>query len=147
MSDPTGAARPSPAPVSAALDAAVATVGDRWTLLVVAALLEGPRRFTELQGALPGVAPNVLSARLRHLERHGLLRARPYSRRPPRVDYGLTQRGQELAGAIRLLAAWDAEGAGGTPRHEACGTPMEPRWWCPTCGRSADDAETDVFWV
>jgi DNA-binding HxlR family transcriptional regulator len=60
-----------------ALESALATVGDRWTLLVIAALLDGPKRFGELQTDLPGIAPNVLSQRLRALERDALVVARP----------------------------------------------------------------------
>src|SRR5947209_4568459 len=63
---------------------ALATVGDRWKLLVVAALLEGAGRFGELQRAIPEIAPNILSQRLRQLESEGLVIAQPYSRRPPR---------------------------------------------------------------
>ena len=59
--------------MTSGLDAAMAAVGDRWTLLVVDALLDGPRRFSELQEAIPRVAPNVLTARLRRLEEQGLV--------------------------------------------------------------------------
>src|SRR5204863_9919469 len=54
-------------------------------------LLDGPRRFGDLQQAVPGIAPNVLTQRLRHLEREALAVARPYSRRPPRFTYELTE--------------------------------------------------------
>src|SRR4029077_326549 len=64
-----------PSPLAAAL----AAVGDRWTLLVVEALLEGPRRFNELQDEVTGIAPNILSDRLRRLEQEGLAIAQPYS--------------------------------------------------------------------
>lgn len=67
----------TPPPASALADA-LASVGDRWTLLVIAALLDGPRRFGELQADLPGIAPNILSARLRRLEEHRLVLAEPY---------------------------------------------------------------------
>src|SRR5918912_3557093 len=87
---------------------AVARVGDRWTLLAVAALLDGPRRFNELQEALDGIAPNILSARLKALAEHALVVQRPYSQRPPRFVYELTASGRELAGALRLLADWGA---------------------------------------
>ncbi|HEV3055562.1 MAG TPA: helix-turn-helix domain-containing protein, partial [Solirubrobacteraceae bacterium] len=70
-----------------ALADALATVGDRWTLLIVAALLDGPRRFGELQAQVEGIAPNVLTQRLRQLERNTLVIARPYSERPPRFEY------------------------------------------------------------
>jgi DNA-binding HxlR family transcriptional regulator len=126
----------------AALADALAAVGDRWTLLLIAALLDGPRRFGELQEEVSGIAPNVLSQRLRQLERNALLIARPYSERPPRFVYELSAAGQELAGALRLLAGWGARhGEGGAPRHVVCGTPMEARWWCPTCERPVGDEE------
>ena len=124
------------------LDAALARVGDRWTLLVVDALLAGARRFGELLEDVKGIAPNVLSERLKRLEREGLVTARLYSERPPRAAYELTAGGRELAGALRLLAQWGARRSdASTPRHEACGTPMEARWYCPTCARVVDEDE------
>lgn len=129
-------AEPSP------LAEAVARVGDRWSLLIVQALLGGTRRFNELLGELDGIAPNVLSQRLKHLEREALVVSRPYSRRPPRFAYELSAAGQELAGALRLLAQWGAQRAGGVAlRHEECGTPLEARWYCPTCARTVEDHE------
>jgi DNA-binding HxlR family transcriptional regulator len=124
----------------AALDDALRRVGDRWTLLLVATLLDGPRRFGELTEVLPGIAPNVLSQRLKHLERESLVVARPYQRRPPRVVYELTETGAELASALRLLADWGARTSDAVdpPRHDLCGTPVEARWWCPTCEVAVD---------
>src|SRR4051794_18154492 len=115
---------------STALADALAAVGDRWTLLVVAALLEGPRRFGELQDGVTGIAPNVLTQRLRQLERNALLVARPSSERPPRFVYELSASGRELAGVLRLLAGWGARNSeeSTAPRHGVCGTPMEARW-------------------
>src|SRR6516162_8313553 len=75
---------PAADPAFAALADALAAVGDRWTLLVIAALLDGPRRFGDLQDEVAGIAPNVLTQRLRQLERNALVVARPYSERPPR---------------------------------------------------------------
>ena len=129
-------AEPSP------LEEAVARVGDRWALLIVSALLDGPRRFNDLQADVAGIAPNVLSQRLRTLEQHGVVVATPYSERPPRFVYQLTAAGAELAGALRLLAQW---GAGQSPdtveplRHPPCGTPYEARWYCPTCNAVEGD--------
>ncbi|MEA2304713.1 MAG: hypothetical protein QOH43_1993 [Solirubrobacteraceae bacterium] len=121
----------------APLDRALAALGDRWSLLVVAALLDGPGRFGELQERVPGIAPNTLSARLRALEGLGVLIAEPYHRRPPRFEYALTALGQELAGPLRMLADWGSrhggEVAGAGPRHELCGTALEARWYCPSC--------------
>jgi DNA-binding HxlR family transcriptional regulator len=125
---------------SSPLAEALARVGDRWTLLVVEALLDGPRRFSDLLAQIPGIAASILSERLKRLERDTLLVARPYSQRPPRAAYELTAEGKELAGALRLLAHWGTRHAdpGHAPRHPACGTPVEIRWYCPTCDRLAD---------
>ena len=130
---------------------ALARVGDRWTLLVVQALLAGPQRFNDLLDQLQGIAANILSERLKRLERDGLLVARPYSDRPPRAAYELTAEGRELAGALRLLAAWGAGYAEGAqaPVHPACGTPVEARWYCPTCDYLVEDdpQQPDVRYV
>ena len=126
------------------LDAALETVGDRWTLGVVAALLDGPRRFGDLQEALPGIAPNVLTQRLRRLEAQGLLVAEAYSDRPPRFVYELSEGGRGLAGVLRLLSDWGARQSGAEPpRHAACGTPLEAHWYCPTCERPVEAADAD----
>ncbi len=132
-------------PPTSALSEALATVGDRWTLLAVAALLDGPRRFGDLGRELPGIAPNILSARLRRLEQAALVVAEPYQERPTRFVYELTAPGRELAGALRLLADWggrhreEAE----SPRHGVCGSPLEARWWCPTCEQALEAADDD----
>src|SRR6188508_1738117 len=128
-----------------ALATALDRVGDRWSLLLVEALLTAPRRFNELSEAVPGIAPNILSDRLRRLERAGVVVATPYSRKPLRMEYALTVDGRELAGALRLLADWGSQrgGTGEPLRHEACGTPLEARWHCPTCDRSVSEPETD----
>ncbi|MCU1344708.1 MAG: transcriptional regulator, HxlR family protein [Acidimicrobiia bacterium] len=127
------------------LDRALTRVGDRWTLLVVEALLDGPRRFGELSEALVGIAPNILAARLRKLEKDLLVVSTPYSTRPVRYQYELTADGRELAGALTVLAAWASrvESLPGASYHNACGTALELRPWCPTCGRLVDDAEAD----
>jgi DNA-binding HxlR family transcriptional regulator len=135
------------APLAATpLDRALTRVGDRWTLLVVEALLDGPRRFGELSEALPGIAPNVLAARLRKLEGERLVVSIPYSTRPVRQTYELTADGRELAGALAVLASWAVRVDGvqsGVPYHDRCGTALELRTWCPTCGLPVDDADAD----
>ena len=133
---------------------ALERVGDRWTLQVIAALMDDPRRFNDLQEALPGIAPNILTARLRALEGEALVVAHPYSERPPRFVYELTAVGRELAGALRALSDWGAQHSEGVeaPRHEACGTPLRAVWWCPTCERAVDaggegDEAADLHFV
>jgi DNA-binding HxlR family transcriptional regulator len=132
------------------LEAALDRVGDRWSLLLVESLLDGPRRFGELRDALPTIAPNILTDRLRRLEREGIVLARPYQERPPRAEYALTADGRDLAGALRLLADWGGRRADHSDplRHALCGTPLEARWYCPTCTTAVTDrdaAETRVL--
>lgn len=107
------------------------------------ALLDGPRRFGELAEVVTGIAPNILTDRLRRLERGGILRATPYQERPTRFAYDLTADGRDLASAVRLLADWGANGSGEVEplRHATCGTPLEARWFCPTCSTVVDRAE------
>lgn len=128
-----------------ALAEALERVGDRWTLLIVEALLDGPRRFGDLLEAVRGIAPNILTQRLRNLERQAIVVSRPYSERPPRVAYELSAAGTELAGALRLLAGWGARHAEAAEplRHSICGTALEARWWCPACELPVDDGEAD----
>jgi DNA-binding HxlR family transcriptional regulator len=128
-----------PLPLEAALD----RVGDRWSLLMVEALLDGPRRFGELTDTLSGIAPNILTDRLRRLERAGIVRSTPYQERPTRLAYDLTADGRDLASALRLLADWGSRGGSDAEplRHLTCGTALEARWFCPTCEAAVDPAE------
>ncbi len=128
-----------PLPLEAALD----RVGDRWSLLMVEALLDGPRRFGELTETLSGIAPNILTDRLRRLERAGIVRSTPYQERPTRLAYDLTADGRDLASALRLLADWGSRGGSDAEplRHLTCGTALEARWFCPTCEAAVDPAE------
>lgn len=125
-----------------ALQRALERVGDRWVLRIVEVLLDGPRRFGELAEVL-GVAPNILSKRIRQLEADGVVVAAPYNDRPVRLSYELTASGRELAGAVALLAAWGArrDGRPAATFHARCGTALEIRPWCPTCDRTVDEGE------
>ena len=136
--------------MSANLAHALEILGDRWTLQVVAGLLDGPKRFGELAESLDGIAPNVLTTRVRQLERQGIVVATPYSQRPVRLAYALSDSGRELAGAISLLSAWGARQTGGTegPVHASCGTALETVLYCPTCERPADSGASElVRWM
>jgi DNA-binding HxlR family transcriptional regulator len=136
--------------VTSNLAHALSLIGDKWTLQVVAGLLDGPRRFGELAETLQGIAPNVLTTRIRQLERDGLVVATPYSQRPVRLAYALTDSGRELGDAISLLAAWGARQTGDTegPVHASCGTALETRLYCPTCERPAEESAGElVSWL
>lgn len=120
------------------LDIAARHIGDRWTLRLVGALLDDDRTFGELAAEVDGIAPTILTARLRSSQRLGLVVAVPYQRRPVRMRYSLSAAGHRLAGAIGALEAWGADRDGRRPGrvHATCGTPVESRPWCPTCDRA-----------
>ncbi len=148
MAPPDGARESSDvSPLAAALE----RIGDRWSLRIVEALLAGPLRYGELQAGVAGIAPNILADRLRRLVTDGLLVATAYAERPPRYEYRLTLEGNALAGALRLLADWGAKQAGGDAaddlalRHDACGTALEVRWFCPTCGEVVDGTAAEAL--
>src|SRR3954470_7599600 len=110
-------------------------LGERWTLLLIRDLLTAPRKFHEFSASLPGVAPTVLSQRLKVLETHGIVSRRLYSEHPPRAEYTLTERGIELRPVVRALGIWGARhiGANWTFVHDACGTTVESAYHCPSC--------------
>jgi len=131
-----------PVPITPALHEASDIAGDRWVLLTLAALAGGPRRFGDLIGDVGGIAPNVLTDRLRRMERHGIVSATPYTARPRRYVYDLTECGRDLATVLPALSAWAARRNGSEPiRHDICGTPLETRVWCPGCLRAVDEGE------
>jgi DNA-binding HxlR family transcriptional regulator len=129
-------------PVAKALD----VVGERWTLLIVRDLLQGPARFQDLREQLTGIPPKLLSDRLRVMEEHGVIARQIYSERPPRSTYALTERGRGLALIVGALATWGrpfvTRRAG--PTHAACGHPLELAHYCPHCKARVDPASIRV---
>jgi DNA-binding HxlR family transcriptional regulator len=91
-------------------------VGDKWTLLIVRDLAAGPRRFVELQRVLPGISTEQLRSRLNRMVADGMLTRKRYREVPPRVDYALTERAQELMPILGELARWGYEWAWSEPR-------------------------------
>jgi DNA-binding HxlR family transcriptional regulator len=90
-------------PVGRTLD----IIGDRWAILILRDLiLDGPRRFNDLQTSLSRISPNTLSARLKTLEEHGIIERRFYADHPPRAEYVLTAKGNELRPVLRALRVW-----------------------------------------
>ncbi|HLS45273.1 MAG TPA: helix-turn-helix domain-containing protein [Ornithinicoccus sp.] len=134
---------------TSSLESAVGRIGDRWSLRIIAVLLQGERTFSELAAQVEGIAPNVLTARLRTLSSEGVVTAVPYHRRPLRMRYALTEAGNSLAGTVAALAEWGAqrEGQAGGVMHGACGSAVQTRPWCPTCDRvvAADEPATDIW--
>jgi len=120
--------------------ATLEVVGDPWTLLIVRDAFAGVCRFEQWQENL-GVARNVLAARLKTLVSHGVLERRPYSERPPRCEYVLTDKGRDLSEVLLTMAAWGDRHVyctGGPVEfvHTACGAPFEPQVICEACGET-----------
>ena len=81
-------------------------IGDRWTLLVVHEILNGHTMFNEIKKALNGISSNLLSERLKYLEKEGLVTAELYTDHPPRYRYTLTKSGEELEHVFNSLIIW-----------------------------------------
>lgn len=124
-------------------------VGEKWTLLVVRELLWGNRRFDGIV-ARTGGSRDILAARLRKLEQHGLVERVPYQERPVRYEYRLTDVGASLQPVVNVLREWGDEhlvGPDGPPvvfRH-SCGARLHAVVVCAACGEpvSSDDLTVD----
>jgi DNA-binding HxlR family transcriptional regulator len=84
----------------------LARVGDKWSVLVVTRLGEGPMRFNELRRSIGGISQRMLTLTLRGLERDGLITRTVFPTIPPRVDYELTPLGRDLLDPVSALGAW-----------------------------------------
>ena len=93
-------------PVCRTISTLLSRIGDKWTVLVVQTLGEGPRRFNELRREIPSVSQRMLTLTLRNLERDGLVNRTVTPTIPPRVDYELTGLGHSLQKPISALADW-----------------------------------------
>jgi DNA-binding HxlR family transcriptional regulator len=89
-----------------AVSEVLARVGDKWTVLVVSMLGDGPKRFNEIRRALGSISQRMLTLTLRGLERDGLVTRTAYPTIPPRVEYELTKRGRSLLEPVSGLAMW-----------------------------------------
>jgi DNA-binding HxlR family transcriptional regulator len=79
-------------------------IGSKWTAIIVHDLSEGPRRFSELERACPGISPRTLSERLDMLEREAIVARESYPESPPRVEYELTAKGEALLPIIHAMS-------------------------------------------
>ena len=95
----------------------------KWTMLVIRDLAEGRSRFCELERSLEGISPRTLSLRLRALEEEGILERQTFPEVPPRVEYGLTEKGRALIPIVEAMRAYgeqwlDASGSCGEAPEE-----------------------------
>lgn len=104
-------------PVCRTISTLLSRIGDKWTVLVVQTLADGPRRFNELRREIPSVSQRMLTLTLRNLERDGLVSRTVTPIIPPRVDYELTGLGRSLQKPICGLVQWSTDHVGEI--HEA----------------------------
>jgi DNA-binding HxlR family transcriptional regulator len=100
------------------LAAALDVIGERWTLLIIRALLPGQTRFGEIRAQLPGIGTNLLAERLKLLERRGVIERLD----GPKTGYALTAKGEALSPIVRQLAAW------GRDYLPIAGAAQHPSW-------------------
>ncbi|MCS6758422.1 MAG: helix-turn-helix transcriptional regulator [Candidatus Devosia euplotis] len=88
------------------LSEALAKIGDKWTILIAMQLEAGPKRFSALHRGVDDISQRMLALTLRGLERDGLVRRSVYPTKPPSVEYGLTELGNEMVVPVRALGSW-----------------------------------------
>jgi len=89
--------------------AAIQIIGDKWSGLLIRELTKGPQRFSALEQAMPGISPRTLSQRLDSLEQQGILTKKAYAEAPPRVEYSLTPKGEDLIPILHSMVAWGSK--------------------------------------
>jgi DNA-binding HxlR family transcriptional regulator len=89
-----------------AVSSVLARVGDKWSVLIIVLLGDGPKRFNEIKRMVGGISQRMLTLTLRGLERDGLVKRTQFPTIPPRVDYELTQLGRSLWDAVKPLGEW-----------------------------------------
>jgi len=81
-------------------------LGNKWTALILRDLAGKPQRFSELERSIHGMSPRTLSQRLDDLEKFGIIAKQSFAESPPRIEYTLTQKGQDLIPVLKQMADW-----------------------------------------
>lgn len=86
--------------------ASLRIIGQKWTALIIRDLSASPKRFSELERSVEGINPRTLSQRLEALEAFGIITKKTYAEVPPRTEYTLTSKGEDVIPILRQMAAW-----------------------------------------
>ena len=113
--------RRSRCPVACTLD----VLGDKWSLLVVRDIVRGKKRYAEFLASPEGIPTNILAERLKRLVAKGIISSRRYSQHPPRVEYALTAKGEDLRPVMRAMVEWGIRHAGGRTPPPVVPRPLE----------------------
>lgn len=105
----------SACPIACSLD----IIGDKWTLLVVRDLFFGKTKFKELQASAENIPTNILTNRLKRLEKAGMVAKKPYQDRPVRYQYHLTETGKSLEAVVKAIVQWGEQQFSNTSRSGA----------------------------
>jgi DNA-binding HxlR family transcriptional regulator len=113
-------------------------VGEWWSMLIVRDAFFGVTRFDDFQRSL-GISRNVLRQRLGHLVAAGILKKVPYSERPPRSEYRLTDKGRDLWSVLTAMRQWGDRYASPKGKrielvHKGCGATTDVEYVCKSCG-------------
>ncbi|HWM38502.1 MAG TPA: helix-turn-helix domain-containing protein [Streptomyces sp.] len=135
-------------PRACSLASALNVIGEKWSLLALREVFYGVHRFDGIVRNT-GAPRDVLATRLRTLVDGGVLRRVPYSERPPRDEYHLTQAGQELAPAMLGLMRWGMRWVPGAPSSATvfthdCGGQLDAGIVCGTCGEAVASGEVEL---
>jgi len=93
-------------PKSGCIASAMEIIGNKWTALILRDLSGGPKRFSELEKSVGNINPRTLSQRLDDLEQHAIVTKKSYAEVPPRTEYALTRKGEDLVPVLRAMSAW-----------------------------------------
>jgi DNA-binding HxlR family transcriptional regulator len=93
-------------PHGGCIAAAMEIIGNKWTALILRDLASGEKRFCALEKTVGSINPRTLSKRLDELEQHGIITKRAYAEVPPRVEYTLTEKGEDLIPILQQMATW-----------------------------------------
>ena len=85
---------------------AMTIIGNKWTALILRDLASGAKRFSELEKSVGSISPRTLSQRLEELAEHGIVSKQTYAEAPPRCEYSLTTKGQDLVPVLRAMSDW-----------------------------------------
>jgi len=93
-------------PKSGCIASAMEIIGNKWTALILRDLSSGPKRFSELEKSVGSINPRTLSQRLDDLEQHAIVTKKSYAEVPPRIEYTLTKKGEDLLPVLRAMSTW-----------------------------------------
>jgi DNA-binding HxlR family transcriptional regulator len=93
-------------PKAGCIASAMEIIGNKWTALILRDLSAGPKRFGELEKSVGSINPRTLSQRLDDLERHAIITKTSFAEVPPRIEYALTPKGEDLVPVLEAMAAW-----------------------------------------